>query len=95
MKKVFSLFAVLILAMNLFGFSNAAHAQGTNQNNSLQALYEQKLSNLTAEQINDKFAEIDKSYAIGEPFSLEDETFIKMYAKNVNAPETYASKKIS
>lgn len=57
--------------------------------------YKEELANLTQDEVIANFERINKQYAMEEPFSAKDQTFIEMYAKKPSAMTLFASKSIS
>jgi len=57
--------------------------------------YKEELANLTQDEVIANFERIDKEYAMEEPFSAKDQTFIEMYAKKPSAMTLFTSKSIS
>ncbi|MFD4704638.1 hypothetical protein ACFWM3_07200 [Gottfriedia sp. NPDC058432] len=84
MKKIlYSILSVLLV----FSFISRVSAEETDTTTQNQGINEQKENikstflNLTEEQKIERFSKIDKEYDIGEPFDLEDQVFIEMFAE--------------
>ncbi|MCM3196820.1 hypothetical protein [Priestia megaterium] len=94
-KKFLVLTMPFIFVLGLtFNFEvNAASNQSTAEDQ--KQVYKEELANLTQDEVIANFERIDKEYAMEEPFSIKDQTFIEMYAKKPSAITLFASKSIS
>ncbi|CAH0325038.1 hypothetical protein [Priestia megaterium] len=95
LKKFLVLAMPFIFVLGLtFNFEvNAASDQITVEDQ--KQAYKEELANLTQDEVIANFERIDKEYAMEEPFSARDQTFIEMYAKKPSAMTLFASKSIS
>ncbi|MFS2174066.1 hypothetical protein [Priestia megaterium] len=95
LKKFLVLTMPFIFVLGLtFNFEvNAASDQITAEDQ--KQAYKEELANLTQDEVIANFERIDKEYAMEEPFSVKDQTFIEMYAKKPSAMTLFASKSIS
>ncbi|MFP3667821.1 hypothetical protein SB717_21995 [Priestia sp. SIMBA_032] len=95
LKKFLVLAMPFIFVLGLtFNFEvNAASDQITLENQ--KQAYKEELANLTQDEVIANFERINKQYAMEEPFSAKDQTFIEMYAKKPSAMTLFASKSIS
>ncbi|WP_440603373.1 hypothetical protein [Bacillus sp. GB_SG_008] len=83
-KKIFALIVPVVLTLG-FTFGNMANAESNLSHektveNQKQA-YKEKLSNLSHEEVVSNFERIHNEYKMGEAFSLKDQAFVEMYAK--------------
>jgi len=95
LKKFLVLAMPFIFVLGLtFNFEvNAASDQITLEDQ--KQAYKEELANLTQDEVIANFERINKQYAMEEPFSAKDQTFIEMYAKKPSAMTLFASKSIS
>ncbi|WP_455931261.1 hypothetical protein [Priestia aryabhattai] len=95
LKKFLVLAIPFIFVLGLtFNFEvNAASDQITLEDQ--KQAYKEELANLTQDEVIANFERINKQYAMEEPFSAKDQTFIEMYAKKPSAMTLFASKSIS
>ncbi|MDT0147736.1 hypothetical protein Q9R38_14555 [Priestia aryabhattai] len=95
LKKFLVLAIPFIFVLDLtFNFEvNAASDQITGEDQ--KQAYKEELENLTHDEVIANFERIDKEYAMEEPFSAKDQTFIEMYAKKPSTMTVFASKSIS
>ncbi|WP_407545287.1 hypothetical protein [Priestia sp. HNGD-A6] len=95
LKKFLVLTMPFIFVLGLtFNFEvNAASDQITAEDQ--KQAYKEELANLTQDEVIANFERIDEEYAMEEPFSVKDQTFIEMYAKKPSAMTLFASKSIS
>jgi hypothetical protein len=95
LKKFLVLAMPFIFVLGLtFNFEvNAASDQITVEDQ--KQAYKEELANLTQDEVIANFERIDKEYAMEEPFSAKDQTFIEMYAKKPSAMTLFTSKSIS
>ncbi|MED3940982.1 hypothetical protein P4643_05530 [Priestia megaterium] len=95
LKKFLVLAMPFIFVLGLtFNFEvNAASDQITVEDQ--KQAYKEELANLTQNEVIANFERIDKEYAMEEPFSAKDQTFIEMYAKKPSAMTLFTSKSIS
>lgn len=90
--------SMLVFSFIFFlGFLNSTVNAETINNTTETGKYKEELTDLTEEEVNERFSEIDKNYDLGEEFSKKDQAFIEMYAKPVNSSgiELFKSKKVS
>ncbi|WP_176586239.1 hypothetical protein [Priestia megaterium] len=95
LKKFLVLTMPFIFVLGLtFNFEvNAASDQISAEDQ--KQVYKEELANLTQDEVIANFERINKEYAMEEPFSVKDQTFIEMYAKKPSAMTLFASKSIS
>ncbi|MFL0496146.1 hypothetical protein [Priestia megaterium] len=95
LKKFLVLAMPFIFVLGLtFNFEvNAASDQITVEDQ--KQAYKEELANLTQDEVIANFERINKEYAMEEPFSAKDQTFIEMYAKKPSAMTLFTSKSIS
>lgn len=84
---------IFVLGLTFNSEVNAASDQITVEDQ--KQAYKEELANLTQDEVIANFERIDKEYAMEEPFSAKDQTFIEMYAKKPSAMTLFTSKNIS
>jgi hypothetical protein len=95
LKKFLVLTMPFVFVLGLtFNFEVHAASDQITSENQKQA-YKEELANLTQDEVIANFQRINKEYAMEEPFSVKDQTFIEMYAKKPSAMTLFASKSIS